>query len=543
MKSRPLTTLSTLIGALRLTCLPQGATNSVPEFCKCTNHCLSKEIPNNADVFIDDVGAKGPFSDYNNEEITPGIRRFVYEFATTVDRILVRMIYAGITASGKKLILAVPRLHIVGTEVSKEGWHLSHGIVSKVENWPDLESASDVRSFLGTAGVGRKWIKGFSLIAKPLTLLTHASREPFYFNTEAKEAQAKIKALITTAPVLVRLDYEKAKLVTRHHHPVADEGVVIVAIDSSMYGSGWVVYQIQNAEKHPILFGSCTYNETESRYSQPKAELYGVFRALKELRHRIWGIYFRINVDAKFLLEMIHAPDLPNAPMTRWLLYIQLFDFDLVHIPSEKHKAPDGLSRRKPSPLDSDDEDAEAYLDAFIGSSRSHTCSSAAHLSLRDFTIDSITLPTEFFTSWIDMLNSVTPGIGVTYQSASSALDLSYFITVPNKVNSTHVNTEGFANSDISPIRSTMPYSLFDRSLLSANLLQTFVGYDFFVRRVAMERLVECSLGEEDFSICITEYARSYVTGPMFENDTRPDRAAYELPGSIQRTAVVCIGH
>lgn len=148
-----------------------------------------------------------------------------------------------------------------------------------------MESASDIQSFLGTAGVGHKWIKRFSLIAKPLTLLTHASREPFHFNPKAREAQAKIKALVTTAPVLVCLDYEKAKLVTRHHWPPSDEGLVIVVIDSSMYSSGWVVYQIQSAEKHPFLFGSCTYNETESRYSQPKAELYGVFWALKELWH------------------------------------------------------------------------------------------------------------------------------------------------------------------------------------------------------------------------------------------------------------------
>jgi hypothetical protein len=144
VKSHPMTMLSTIIGALRLTCLPQGATNSVPEFCKCTRHCLCEEIPFHANIFIDDVGAMGPFDDYNNVEISPGIRRFVYEFATMVDRILVCMIYAGIMASGNKLILAVPCLHIVGTEVSKDGWHLSHGIISKILNWPDLESVSDV---------------------------------------------------------------------------------------------------------------------------------------------------------------------------------------------------------------------------------------------------------------------------------------------------------------------------------------------------------------------------------------------------------------
>ena len=105
----------------------------------------------------------------------------------------------------------------------------------------------------------------------------------------------------------------------------------------------------------------------ETRYSQPKCELYGVFRALKDLRHRIWGIHFRLDVDEKFLVEMIKAPDLPNAPMTRWVLYLSLFDFEVNHVSADKHTAPDGLSRRKRSPLDSNEEDVEDYLDRFIG--------------------------------------------------------------------------------------------------------------------------------------------------------------------------------
>jgi hypothetical protein len=82
--------------------------------------------------------------------------------------------------------------------------------------------------------------------------------ESFFFGPEARKAQQKIKEFISTAPVLVRVDYEKAKLATRHYRPPDDDGLVIVTIDSSMYGSGWVVYQMQNTEKHPTLFGSCT---------------------------------------------------------------------------------------------------------------------------------------------------------------------------------------------------------------------------------------------------------------------------------------------
>ena len=100
MESRPLTTFNSLIGPSRLTVLPQGATNSVPEFQRCAVHTLDEDTPGNSDAFIDDITVKGPRSDYDNEEIVPGIRKFVYEYLTTLDRILFRFITAGIMASG-----------------------------------------------------------------------------------------------------------------------------------------------------------------------------------------------------------------------------------------------------------------------------------------------------------------------------------------------------------------------------------------------------------------------------------------------------------
>ena len=269
--SRPLTTFSCLLGPLRSCVLPQGATNLLPEFQRCTTHTLQDKIPKNGNVFVDDVGLKGPMTTYNDNEIVPGIRRYVYEYATTLDRFLMRFIQAGITASGKKLVLATPRLHIVGTIVSKEGWHLEHGLVTKILNWGPLTSVTDVRSFLGTAGVGRKWIRGFSLIAKPLTLLTKiAVQRQFFFSKEAEAAQNELKRLVSTAPVLVKLDYDAAKLFT-HQDSLprpSENGLVIIAVDSCQNGSGWILYQMVEKEKHPVIFGSCTFNDAESRYSQ-----------------------------------------------------------------------------------------------------------------------------------------------------------------------------------------------------------------------------------------------------------------------------------
>ena len=189
VKSRPLTTFSSLIGPHCSCVLPQGATNLLPEFQCCTTHTLQEEIPKNGGVFVDDVGLKGPTLTYNEEEVAPGIRCIVFEYASVFDRFLACFIEAGITASGKKLVLATPRLHIVSTIVSKEGWHLEHRLVTKILNWGLLTSVTDVRSFLGMAGVGQKWVKGFSLIAKPLTQLTClAVQREFHFSQEAEVA-------------------------------------------------------------------------------------------------------------------------------------------------------------------------------------------------------------------------------------------------------------------------------------------------------------------------------------------------------------------
>ena len=75
---------------------------------------------------------------------------------------------------------------------------------------------------------------------------------------------------------------------------------------------------------------------------------------------------------------MVKQPDLPNAPMTRWISYIALFDYVMNHVPADKHASVDGLSQRKHVPEDSDEEDAEEYLDKFMGSAsiQAHSVSS-----------------------------------------------------------------------------------------------------------------------------------------------------------------------
>jgi len=227
----------------------------------------------------------------------------------------------------------------VGSIIAHDEWRLAHSITSKVLKWGDLTNVSDVRLFLGTAGVDCKWIHGFFLIAKLLTLLMQKSTSEFFFSQEACDAQQKLKDMLSTASILIKIDYDIVLWFSANNKMphASEEGLVVLAVNSCSHGAGWILEQIIGKDKRPVMYGSCTPSAVESFYFQPKSELYSVFHAVNDLHHQIWGIHFHLDVDAKFLLEMIRHPDLPNAPMTQWVLYLTLFDFQVNHVPASFH--------------------------------------------------------------------------------------------------------------------------------------------------------------------------------------------------------------
>lgn len=119
--SRLLTSFDTPLGKHHLTRLPQGATNSVPEFQRGMIFIYRDEIPDFVGIFIDDIGVKGPKSDYGGETLkeNPGIRRFIWEHAITLERILFRLEEAGLTVSGTKATLSTPAAELLGIIVGQ----------------------------------------------------------------------------------------------------------------------------------------------------------------------------------------------------------------------------------------------------------------------------------------------------------------------------------------------------------------------------------------------------------------------------------------
>ena len=342
-RSRDMTAFQTPLGVLRITSLPMGFTNSPAEFQACMVFILQDEIPEVAGVFIDDIPIKGPTDRYlgaDGEEETlaenPGIRRFMWEHLNDLHRILHRIGEAGGTVSGKKMQLCKTEVEIVGQKCSREGRRPTDTRAQRIKDWPPPLNISEVRGFLGLCGTVRIWIQNYSQIARPLVMLTRKEAE-FEWGDSQKEAFQRLKDLVSSAPALRPIDYKCGR-------------PVILSVDSSIYGIGFVLSQLDEKRRRvPARYGSLPITRVVAGYTQSKLELYRLYRALRQFRLYLIGApQLVVEVDASSIKGMINNPDShPSQPINRWIRSILLFDFELVHVPGARHKAPDALSRRQ----------------------------------------------------------------------------------------------------------------------------------------------------------------------------------------------------
>ena len=73
--------------------------------------------------------------------------------------------------------------------------------VSAVTSWPVPETRKQLQRFLGFANFYRRFIRGFSSIASPLSTLT-SSKTSFHWTEEVQGVFDTLKTRFSTAPIL-----------------------------------------------------------------------------------------------------------------------------------------------------------------------------------------------------------------------------------------------------------------------------------------------------------------------------------------------------
>ena len=199
--------------------------------------------------------------------------RSIEEHWDHLERALERLRQAKLYGRLHKCEFLKDKLDNLGFEVSANGVNASPEKVKAILDWPRPQTVHDIRSFLGLASYYRKFIRGFSQIAKPLTDLTREKKTWCWGDAEQNSFTA-LKVGMATAPVLRLPDFEKQFVVTTDA-----SDVVIGAILEQDFGSGL----------HPVAFASGKLNATEILYSAYERELLGIVWAISQWKHYFQG--------------------------------------------------------------------------------------------------------------------------------------------------------------------------------------------------------------------------------------------------------------
>ena len=150
--------------------MPFGASNAPATFQRLIENCLGDLNLRWCVVYLDDIIVYGK----SPEEILERLGA-VFE----------KLRKAGLKLKPSKCEFFKEQIQFLGHIVSKEGISTCPEKVHAVQEWPMPKTINDLRSFLGFVGYYRKFIKGFSQIAKPLNSLL----EGYVNNKRANKVQ------------------------------------------------------------------------------------------------------------------------------------------------------------------------------------------------------------------------------------------------------------------------------------------------------------------------------------------------------------------
>ncbi|GJZ17955.1 putative reverse transcriptase domain-containing protein, partial [Tanacetum coccineum] len=178
-----------------------------------------------------------------------------------------------------------------------KGVHIDPAKIEAIKNWATPTTPTEVRQFMGLAGYYRRFIKGFSLISKPLTKLTQKNKKYEWARTKRK------RSICLSRNCVVHLYW---------HYPKGQDFVVYC--DASLKGFGAVLMQREKV----IAYASRQLRTHEENYMTYDLEL-----GAKEL----------------------------NMRQRQWIELLSDYDCEIRYHPGKANVVANALSRKEREPI------------------------------------------------------------------------------------------------------------------------------------------------------------------------------------------------
>lgn len=301
--------------------LPQGLKTSVGSFSRAMDKVLGSDVREFCVNYLDDLAI-----------ITKGKME---EHLEHIDRVLSKLSKAGLTCNVKKCEFICKEVKLLGFIVSTEGIRSDPGKIQAIQEFPPPRKVKHLRAFLGLCNFYRRFIPEYGAITIPLNDLLRKGRKWSWSDIEQKAFDSVKQRFLQTIEL---------------HHPDFSKPYYLQT-DCSGVGLAGVLYQLDDVGEVKVLcFHSRALRGAELNWTVTEQEFFAVISCLKKFETYLRGNKVYIRTDHK-ALTFVKSWKLYNGRVTRWVSYLEQFDYEVEHIKGSENIVPDVLSRYPPDSI------------------------------------------------------------------------------------------------------------------------------------------------------------------------------------------------
>ncbi|GFX63768.1 retrovirus-related Pol polyprotein from transposon 17.6 [Trichonephila clavipes] len=262
------------------------------------------------------------------DDVIIGGRTFE-EHLQNIRKVLSKLSDANLKLNPSKCKFFQKEVNYLGHIISAEGVRTDPEKVSAVKNWKRPENLRELRSFLGLCTYYRKFVKGFSNIARPLHKLTE-SKQKFQWTKECEDSFLQLKEALTSSPILI--------------YPQPDKPFILDT-DASNESVGAVLSQEIDGQERVVAYWSKCLSKPERNYCVTRKELLAIVKAIEHFHHYLYGQKFLLRTDHASLTWLMNFRN-TEGQVARWIQRLNEYYFDIRHRKGSSHGNADALSRR-----------------------------------------------------------------------------------------------------------------------------------------------------------------------------------------------------
>jgi hypothetical protein len=213
----------------------------------------------------------------------------------------------------KKSHFSMQEGKLLGHIVSRDGIKIDPKRVEAIDTINIPRNVKEIRSFLGKINFLRRFIPNFVEIVKLIIDMLKKNNE-VKWTAEAKESFARIKKVISEAPILASLDYLKDFLIFSF---TSEHTLSVVLLQKNEEGF-----------EQPIAFFRKILRDAELRYDIMEKKVYSTVKVLKDFRTYVLHSKVIAYVPTSYVKDILVQFN-SDGKRGRWLAKIQEFDLEI----------------------------------------------------------------------------------------------------------------------------------------------------------------------------------------------------------------------